>query len=173
MADALLRVADQQRGRVPLVCVKSGEPTRDVVTVTAVARASAERWELWLGPLAVVLARLQGKPLFRATIPVDTRERRRVTRGRGWATLLCLVALVAMIAAVPNGGFASLATTWLLLVPGWLLRARCQWSRWIGVEFRPSHQDVRITRVHPRFAEAARTLWLKFMPRAAPPPRQG
>ena len=166
MAIALLRVADQQRGKVPPICVKTGEPTTDVVEVTAIAMDHAERWQLWLGPLAIVLARLRGKALFQATIPVSTRARRRVTRGRTWSTLLCLVALAAMVGSVPHGGFASLATTWLLFLPGWLLRARCQWSRWVSVEYRPAQGDVRVTRASPRFAEAARTLWLRSMPRA-------
>ncbi len=165
MADALLRVADQQREKTPPVCVKSGDGTRDVVQVTAIAMANADKYQLWLGPLTVVWARLRGRPMFKVLLPVSTRSRRRVTRGRGWAALLGLVAVAGMVGAVPNGGFASLATTWLLLVPAWLLRARFQWSRWVGIEFRPSHQDIRVTRVHPAFAEAARDLWLKSLRR--------
>ena len=164
MAEALLRVVDQQRGKAPLVCVKSGEATRDVIHVTAIGMAKADQYQLCLGPLAVVWARLRGRPLCRAIIPISERSRRRVTRGRGYALLLGIIGMAAMVAAIPKGGFADLATTWLLLVPAWLLRARFQWSRWVGVEFRPSHQDIRLTRVHPLFADAARQLWLRSLP---------
>ena len=41
-----MRVADQQRGKVPPICVKTGEPTTDVVEVTAIAMDHAGM--LWL-----------------------------------------------------------------------------------------------------------------------------
>ncbi|HEX3426348.1 MAG TPA: hypothetical protein VHT30_09465 [Acidimicrobiales bacterium] len=164
MAVALLRVADQRRERTPSLCVKSGEPTQDAVRVTAVAVDHADRWQLWLGPLAVVWARVRSQPRFQVILPVSRRSWRRVTRGRAVAALLGTLGAAAMIGAIPNGGFASLATTWLLLLPAWLVRAWFHWRRWVGLEFRPSQQDIRVTRVHSRFADAARQLWLRSLP---------
>jgi hypothetical protein len=165
MAVAVLRVSDQRREKTPAVCVKSGEATQSAVKVTAIGMTHADRWQLWLGPLAVVVARLRHRPLFQVILPVSQRSWRRVLRGRMWSLLVAGVAVAIMARAVYYVGFASLASSWVILIPAWLLRARFHWSRWVGLEYLASHQDIRVTRAHPAFAEAARVLWLKSLPR--------
>lgn len=146
------------------MCVKSGAPTEAAVRVTAIGMAHAERWQLWLGPLAIVVARLRHYPRLRVILPVSPRSWRRVTRGRMWSMLAAGVAAALMARAVYYLGFDTLASSWILLIPAWLLRARFHWSRWVGLEFRASSQDIRVTRVHPAFAEAAGILWRKSLP---------
>jgi hypothetical protein len=164
MAVAVLRVADQNRERTPSVCVKSGVPTQAAVRVTAIATPNAERWQLWLGPLAVAVARLRHRPVFQVILPVSERSWRWVKRGRMWSMLAAGVGAALIVKGVGHAGLGTLALTWWLLIPAWLLRARFHWTRWVGLEYRPSQQDVRVTRVHRAFAEAAGVLWLKSLP---------
>lgn len=145
------------------MCVKSGEPTQAAVRVTAIAMANADKWQLWLGPLAILLARLRHTPAFQVILPVSPRTWSWVTRGRMWSVLAAGVGAALMVVSVHNGGAHTLVASWLFLVPAWLIRARTYWRRWVGVEYRPDRLDIRLTRVHPKFAKAAGDLWVKSL----------
>ena len=80
-----------------------------------------------------------------------------------WSVLAAGIGAALMVVSVHNGGVHTLDASWLFLLPAWLLRARTHWTRWVGLEYRPDRLDVRVTRVHLRFAEAAGKLWAKSL----------
>ena len=155
---AVLLMADQAANRLPRVCMRTGRPTDEVVSMRVTPLRHFERWTFVVGtPLALMLARLIGRRSIRIVLPVVADAwlawrksfLRCVMLGSAGVGFL----LVGAVRNVP----ALLVVGVLLVMLNWAARVRLRLARWVGVELVPQKGHILVSRVHPEFdREAAR-----------------
>ena len=138
MARVRVRIDDLERGDLPALSVKTGDPCANPVAV--VLRPEQRQWSPTGRKIAGIV------PLE----PARPRTRRRLTRV-SWALLVAGAA--ALVAAVTGAGPAALLVAGVALV-AYVSLVLIGELRWIGS--RPSEIDgeVELTRVHRAFARA-------------------
>lgn len=164
MAAVSVFVDDAVRGRLPLVCVKTGEPTDLVVRVRQeIRRSLGIAWLLvFLGPpgwVALVLVTMMGSNSEYLTVRLpQTRaafdREKQLQRSR----LAAFAAGVLIIAAYGLARPVLFPTLWLfvagaLLVAGVVLHLKV-WRETVGITLDASRRWVTLTGVHPDFVRA-------------------
>jgi len=170
---AVLRGADQRAGRSPLRCVKTGEPTDGATHMRAVALDRAGLVQVLAG---YGVARLATAALSRPSLdvvlavsPLAWRRWQRallvaITIGAAGAGLVAFGVAAAAVPAISLGA--------VMLAGSWVLRARAAHHWWVGVRFRPEHDEVILSRVSSGFDDDARRLFTRSVARQrAWPPR--
>jgi hypothetical protein len=138
MARVSVRVDDVERGDLPALSVKTGEPCANPVAI--VLRPEARPWS----PLG---------PRISAIVPLEAsraRARRFLTRTT-W--VLLVAAAAAFVAALTGAGSAVLLLAVLALGAYGALVAVGE-TRWIGSAPAAADGEVVLTRVHRAFARA-------------------
>jgi hypothetical protein len=162
MAAVSVFVDDAVRGRLPPVCVKTGEPTDFVVlTRQEVGRSAGLAWLLvFLGPpgwIALVLVTMMGSNSEYLTVRLPqtpaARNRENLLERRRLAAIAGLC--IPMLGLVRPGPFpllwwALLAAVFATVVALQVLITRQR----IGIFLDASRRWVTLTRVHPDFVRA-------------------
>jgi len=161
MAEAAARVEDLERGHLPAVCAKTGEPcdvpVKDTLRVVP-------RWVSALAVLAVVpyfVARAYTSRRIEAVLPIaPTRLERIRTLVRG-AWIALALAAAGFSAALFGGGVVGVIALVAGLF-GYLLVVYTGDRMWVGA--RPSRRTdvVILTRIHPVFARALEEMYAQF-----------
>jgi hypothetical protein len=154
-------MADQEGGRVPRRCVRTGVPTEGAVHAWAVQVAHADVLWLVLGPLLRPLTAVARRPAARVVLPLSPTAWSALRGGLRWAVVVAGLGTGALVLGAVQADVALVVTGAVLLTAAWLLRALVLWRRWVGLVLRPGGDDVALTRVSPAFGEEARVLFLR------------
>lgn len=153
MAVVAARVDDLERGQLPAICAKTGEPCDSLVkdTLRVVPR--------WVPPLAVLLivpyfvGRAYASRKIEVKLPIAPARRERIRRlVRGaW------IALVLAAAGFASSFFGAGAVGLIALAAGLVAYVVIVYvgdQMWVGARPGPGPDVVVLTRVHPEFARA-------------------
>ena len=159
MVVAAARVDDLERGDLPAVCAKTGEPCETLVkdTVRVVPR--------WVSPLVFLfvfpyfIGRAYTSRSIEAKLPIAAGRRERIRK----LVRVSWFALVLAVAGLSAALFGAGAVGGIALVVGlmaYLLIVYAGDQMWVGA--RPSRRSdvVILTRVHPEFARALNEIYL-------------
>ena len=161
MARATAFVDDLVLGRLPMTCVKTGEPAVGQLEVRTTTQVSALAWILvFFGPpgwliLLIVLAR--GGETFRGQVPMSDAAFQRLDRWRTVELGGLGVAAVALVGALILHQPGLLALV-VLAVVGAVVGHIGHGLAGVDMRLDASRRWVTISRVHPGFAAAVR-LW--------------
>ncbi len=162
MARSVLRVADQLAGIYPERCVLSGVETPRAVRVTA-TEWRGRRWLLGVPGFAPVAGRLPRHQRCTVALPVSERVWK-MWRFRDAAALATLAAGVTFGAIGVVTATAGLAAFGLFVVIAALAyRTRAHHDFWITCTLLPESSTIVVEPTHPRFDEAARTLFIRTL----------
>jgi hypothetical protein len=162
VATSVLRMADQQAGRYPNVCVLSGVPTSNAVRVRAV-QWSGRSWILGI-PGAVPLLRMwPGRSSVPLALPIAAPIWRIWNRRNTIA-----VALVAFgLGFVVIGVFRSVAP--IVVVGVFLVALACAYrtraarNYWFTCRFDPRRECVTVQPTHRSFDTEARAIFIRSL----------
>ena len=167
---AVLRVEDQQRGRVPTACVKTGRLTDRAVHVRASDLGpSTLRWEEWVGGGTRLVAAVRRRPSVALVLPVhaDAWKRWRTALTRALIVLAFALGVFGIGIARQESGMLALSV--IIAAIGWRMRTRTWRTLWVGLTLRADAGEIVVSRVHPEFAEQAKQLYLDALWRGPSP----
>jgi hypothetical protein len=171
MATATVFVDDAVLGRLPPVCVKTGQTTGDRLVLTAPVGSTGlgAAWLLlFLGPFGwlalFIYALVHRSETLTVRLPFSDRahdelaQARRRQRALGWSTVATLLgAFTALVAMQPFSGraaAAALAVVGVGLLVSWIAEALHVRRAGVGVDLDGSRRWVTLSRVHDDFARA-------------------
>jgi len=157
-------VDDFVSGRLPAICVVTGQPTADRITRTAVVDGPSPAWALlillgpigWLALLVIIATArrtiLSGElPMSEAAYEAARHRDRLRWAFVGGTVVLALVILVSLRSlAIGGAGLVLLSVAAAALT--WMAADRRSWPR---ISLDASRRWVAVTNVHPEFAGAA------------------
>jgi hypothetical protein len=158
----VLRGADQRAVRSPRRCVKTGVPTDGATRVRAVAFERADVLQVLFGTGLVRLAAMVlRRPMLVVVIAVSPQAWR--TWQRSLILAVAIGAAGAGLAAfgIATGAVPAIVFGAIFLVGSWALRARAVLRWWIGVRYRPTRDEVAVSRVSAGFDDDARRLFTR------------
>jgi len=158
MAVAAARVDDLERGDLPAVCAKTGEPCPGLVKDTL---RVVPRWVSASAVLAIVpyyVARFYVSRRVEAKLPIADGRLARIRRFVRAAWVALVIAAAGLAAALFGAGAVGLVAL-ALGVFAYVLIVYLGDQMWVGA--RPSRRPdvVILTRVHPAFAHALGELY--------------
>jgi hypothetical protein len=157
---AVLRVADQQRERSPTVCVKTGERTDRAARVRASSLPRAELWEATVGTsIASLVGAVLRRPTASVVLAVSEPAWRRWRRRLGRVLLLAMLGVGAIVVGASREQRGLVLLGAVLLASSWWRRRRAWQVCWVGLQLRPDHGDIIVSRTHPAFAAEARRIY--------------
>ena len=137
---------------LPPVCVKTGTPTADVLTIKGSAAPTWSWFMIIFGFFPWLVASMASSKSYEIQVPMQAAVWRRHRRVRRAAVVLFVVgvtfAIVATIQGRPNSG--------ILLMPAFIgaaVYAGNEWFNAIGVQL-SREGGLMLTRVHPGFQRA-------------------
>ncbi|MCU1353403.1 MAG: hypothetical protein JWM05_2612 [Acidimicrobiales bacterium] len=148
----------QSRGELPEVCVKTGAPAELSVRVTVTSTAPWTRLVLLFSVIGYLVARSKSQRSAAISLPVTQAAWRRLRRLRWVAATIGLAGAVACVASLATANRVLLVASLVALAVGlvaWVVGERIGW---VGLHYRPEDGEVIVTRVHPRFVQAAMDL---------------
>ena len=166
---AVMRLPDQARNNMPTVCVKSGVHTDMVIRTTAVATRHPNTSTIAFGHGATVLvARLLRVPVTSASVPISERAYRTWQSRLRLSVAITSIGLALAAVGIVRGIGALIAFGMIAVVTGWLNRVRAWHNAWIGIEYRPSSDEIVLSRVHSVFDNEAAAIYQQSMMRRRP-----
>jgi hypothetical protein len=158
MAVAAARVDDLERGDLPAICAKTGEPCVGLVKDTLWV---VPRWVSALAVFAIVpyyVVRLVTARRIEVTLPIAPSRLQWIRRFVRAAWIALVVAAAGLAASVFGAGMIGVAA----LVVGLAVYVSIVYAGdhiWVGA--RPTHRRevVILTRVHPEFARAVSDMY--------------
>jgi hypothetical protein len=158
MAVVAARVDDLERGDLPAICAKTGEPCVGLVKDTLWA---VPRWVSALAAFAVVpyyVARMWVGRRLEVTLPIAPSRLAWIRRFVRAAWIALVAAAAGLAAALFGAGMIGVAA----LIVGVAVYVSIVYAGdhlWVGA--RPSHRPevVILTRVHPDFARAVNNMY--------------
>ena len=158
----MLRGADQRAGRSPRRCVKTGVPTDGATRVRAVAFERADVAQVLLGTgLARLAAMLLRRPTLDVVIAVSPQAWRTWQRSLIVAVTMGAAGAGLVAFGIATGAVPAIVFGAIFLVASWLLRARAVLRWWVGVRYRPTRDEVVVSRVSAGFDDDARRLFTR------------
>jgi hypothetical protein len=158
MAMAAARVEDLERGDLPAICAKTGEPCVGLVKDTLWI---VPRWVSALAAFAVVpyyLGRMLASRRIEVTLPIAPSRLqwiRRFVRG-AWVALV--LAAAGLASAVFGAGLIGVYAL-IVGVAAYVLIVYVGDYIWVGARPTHSRDVVILTRVHPDFARAVADMY--------------
>ena len=137
---------------LPRVCVKTGTPTADVLTIRGSAAPSWSWFMIIFGFLPWLVASLASSPSYEIQVPMQAAVWRRHRKVRRAAFIAFVVGIVLAIVATIQGHDNSA----ILLFPSFVAMAAYaanEWVNTIGVQL-TRDGGLLLTRVQPGFQEA-------------------
>ena len=137
---------------LPRVCVKTGTPTADVLTIRGSAPPAWSWVMIVFGFLPWLVANLSTSKHYSIEVPMHSAVWRRHRRVRRAAFVLFVAGVTLTIVATTNGRQNSA----ILLVPAFVavaVHAGNEWFNTIGVRL-AKDGGLLLTRVHPGFERA-------------------
>jgi hypothetical protein len=162
MARSVVRLADQDAGRWPNVCVLSGEPTEHAARVTA-TQWEGRRWLLTVPGFPAVVGRLPGRACRRIALPVSAWVWRQWSRRNLAATAVVAAGLGLAAAGVLRPAIGLVVLGALLVAVGTVARARAAHHYWVTCRLRPATATVVVEPTHPAFDAQARALFARSL----------
>jgi hypothetical protein len=159
---SVLRVADQEAGRWPDVCVLSGEATTNAVRVTA-TQWEGRRWLLTVPGFALVVRWLPGHAHRKIALPVSAWVWRQWSRRNVAAAAVVTFGLGLAAGGVIRTLPVLIVLGALLVVAGAVLRSRAMHEYWVTCRLRPATGIVVVEPTHPVFDAAARELFARSL----------
>lgn len=160
MARSVLRVADQAAGRLPELCVLSGEATSRAVRLTA-TQWEGHRWLLGVPGFAAVVGRLPGHQRCPVALPLSVRVWRMWQRRNVAGSTIMVFGLVLAAVGAAQWSGQTVALGVLTGAVGAAYRTRAARNYWVTCRFRPSTSTIVVEPTHPRFDDAARELYVR------------
>ena len=158
---AVLLVDDQQHGRSPEHCVKTGVATSEAVDASAADLPGAAWWQLLAGAtLTRALATLLRRPQCKVVIGVSARA------WDIWRFRVGTAIVIAMIGAgIAAGGLVGdhpgfAVAGAVLFVAATVLRIWSAWRCWFGRRYRHHRGQVLVHRASAAFDADARRLFV-------------
>jgi hypothetical protein len=159
---AVLRGADQRAGRSPQKCVKTGVPTDGATQVKAVAFDRTDLLQILLGTgLVRLAAMLLRRPTLDVVLAVSPLAWRRWQRSLIIAVTLGASGAGLVAFGIATGAVPAIVFGAIFLVASWLVRARALVRWWVGVRYRPTRDEVVVSRVSAGFDDDARRLFTR------------
>lgn len=137
---------------LPQVCVKTGTPTVDVLTIKGTAAPGWSWFMIVFGFLPWLFASVASSKPYEIRVPMQSAVWGRHRTIRRYALLLFATGLVLAVVATVQGRDNSA----ILLFPSFLALvgyAVNEWVNTVGVHL-TKDGGLRLSRVHPRFAQA-------------------
>jgi hypothetical protein len=158
MAMAAARVDDLERGDLPAICAKTGEPCVGLVKDTLWV---VPRWVSTLAAFAILpyyVGRLLSSRRIEVTLPIAPSRLQWIRRFVRAAWVALVLAAAGLAAAVFGAGMIGVAALLVGLI-AYVVIVYAGDQIWVGA--RPSHRDdvVILTRVHPHFARAVDNMY--------------
>ncbi|MCU1396622.1 MAG: hypothetical protein JWM34_5050 [Ilumatobacteraceae bacterium] len=163
-----MRITDQRRNVMPTVCVKSGERTDHAMQARAVALAHPDRWVIAFGLTATTAwAKVRHRPTVSIAVPVSEATWRTWQSRLRIAVVATAVGAAFLLVGAIRGISMLIVVGAIVLALGWLNRVRAWHNAWIGLEYRPTAQEVVLTRVHSAFDAEAGEIYRRSVTRGS------
>lgn len=165
MAAVSVFVDDAIRGRLPLVCAKTGEPADLVIRIRQPVGGGIPAWAwvlLFLGPLGVVALVLAailapGQEYLTVRIPETEASFSRERQLERWRLIALGTGVFLPLLGVVLG-LGMFPLLWVALGAAGLIAATAfhvaLWRQGVGVRIDVTRRWVTLTGVHPAFVEA-------------------
>ena len=158
MAVAEARVDDLERGDLPAICAKTGEPCVGLVKDTLWV---VPRWVSVLAVFAIVpyyVGRMFSSRRIEVTLPIAPSRLQWIRRFVRAAWVALVVAAAGLASAVFGAGVVGVAAL-IAGVAAYVLIVFAGDHIWVGARPTHSRDVVILTRVHPDFARAVAVMY--------------
>ncbi|MEO6413540.1 MAG: hypothetical protein ABIO48_13225 [Pedococcus sp.] len=138
---------------LPSICVKTGEPTDDVLRVRGSAAPEWTTVMVVFGLFAWLFAQTMSSRRYNIVLPFDSAVLRRYRKWRRAAWSCAGVGVVLTVVAAGMGSDYSSIPLLVALLGALAMGVGNEWANSVGVRLARDGSLV-LTRVHPRFAAA-------------------
>ncbi len=162
MTTSVLRIADQQAGRFPDVCVLSGIPTTNAVRVHAV-EWRGRSWILGIPGVLSVLKLWPGRSSATVALPISATVWRMWSRRNTVAMALMMSGLGFVVVGAVRSRGAIVVIGVVVVVLAFAYRTRAAVNYWVTCRLDPSRGCVTVQPTHRSFDEQARALFIRSL----------
>jgi hypothetical protein len=160
LATSVLRIADQQAGRFPDVCVLSGVATGNAVRVRAI-EWSGPSWILGVPGVATILRLWPGRSSMTVALPVTASVWRMWTHRYTVAMALTMFGLGFVVIGAVRAVGVLVVFGVVVVVSACAYRTRAAVDYWVTCRLDTGRACVTVQPTHRLFDEQARALFIR------------